>query len=311
MLDTVKGISYKAFGLMILSEISLPELPQINKAIENIDVIIETGDLTEVWDEYDQYKKHLIVTDDGVLMKIPNAAVFYIQAGKRIIVSLLKDYDEDAIRLYLLGSCMGIILMQRKILPLHGSAVAIDGKAYAFIGESGAGKSTLAAAFMNKGYELMTDDIVAISFKHNEIPIVTPAYPHQKLWKQSLQAFGMESNQYRPIFQRETKYSIPVSSQFHGSELQLGGAFELVKGNCGQITIQPTQKLKRLQTLFSHTYRNFLISRLNLMEWHFNVSTSLLNRTPMYRLQRNTLDFTAHDLVTLVLHTIHEEASVK
>lgn len=220
MLDIVKGISYKAFGLMIVSEISLPELPQINKAIENIDVIIETGDLTEVWDEYDQYKKHLIVTDDGVLMKIPNAAVFYIQAGKRIIVSLLKDYDEDAIRLYLLGSCMGIILMQRKILPLHGSAVAIDGKAYAFIGESGAGKSTLAAAFMNKGYELMTDDIVAISFKHNEIPIVIPAYPHQKLWEQSLQAFGMESNQYRPIFQRETKYSVPISSQFHGSELQ-------------------------------------------------------------------------------------------
>ena len=60
MLDTVKGISYKAFGLMILSEISLPELPQINKAIENIDVIIETGDLTEVWDEYDQYKSILL-----------------------------------------------------------------------------------------------------------------------------------------------------------------------------------------------------------------------------------------------------------
>ena len=76
---------------------------------------------------------------------------------------------------------MGIILMQRKILPLHGSAVAIDGKAYAFIGESGAGKSTLAAAFMNKGYELMTDDIVAISFKHNEIPIVTPAYASKTL----------------------------------------------------------------------------------------------------------------------------------
>ncbi|PEW86998.1 aldolase [Bacillus cereus] len=311
MLDTVKGISYKAFGLMILSEISLPELPQINKTIENIDVVIEIDGLTEVWNKHNQDKKHLIATDDGVLMKIPNAAVFYIQAGKRIIVSPLKDYDEDAIRLYLLGSCMGIILMQRKILPLHGSAVAIDGKAYAFIGESGAGKSTLAAAFMNKGYELLTDDIVAISFKHNQIPIVTPAYPHQKLWKQSLQAFGMESNQYRPIFQRETKYSVPVSSQFHGNELPLGGIFELVKGNCGQIAIQPIKKLKRLQTLFLHTYRNFLITRLNLMEWHFNVSTNLINRLPMYRLQRNTLDFTAHELVTLVLNTIHEEASVK
>ena len=38
---------------------------------------------------------------------------------------------------------MGALLMQRKILPLHGSAIAIDGKAYAFVGDSGAGKSTL------------------------------------------------------------------------------------------------------------------------------------------------------------------------
>ena len=37
--------------------------------------------------------------------------------------------DEDIIRLYILGTCMGAILMQRKILPLHGSAIAINGKA--------------------------------------------------------------------------------------------------------------------------------------------------------------------------------------
>ena len=50
------------------------------------------------------------------------------------IVSPLKRYDEDVIRLYILGTCMGAILMQRRIFPLHGSAVAINGKAYAFVG---------------------------------------------------------------------------------------------------------------------------------------------------------------------------------
>ena len=38
---------------------------------------------------------------------------------------------------YLLGTCMGTILMQRKILPLHGSAIEIEGKVYAIVGDSG------------------------------------------------------------------------------------------------------------------------------------------------------------------------------
>ena len=73
--------------------------------------------------------------------------------GNKIIVSPLDEIDEDVIRLYILGTCMGAILMQRKILPLHGSAIAINGKAYAIVGDSGAGKSTLASAFLKKGYQ--------------------------------------------------------------------------------------------------------------------------------------------------------------
>jgi serine kinase of HPr protein (carbohydrate metabolism regulator) len=79
--------------------------------------------------------------------------MFLIQEGRSIIVSPLEEYKEDVIRLYILGSCMGAILMQKRILPLHGSAVAIDGKAFAIIGESGAGKSTLASAFISRGFQ--------------------------------------------------------------------------------------------------------------------------------------------------------------
>ena len=43
----------------------------------------------------------------------------------------MKDTGEDKIRLLFLGTCMGALLIQRKILPLHGSAIEIDGKAYA------------------------------------------------------------------------------------------------------------------------------------------------------------------------------------
>ena len=71
-----------------------------------------------------------------------------MRGGNRISFSPAAGAEETAVRLYLLGTCMGALLFQRKLLPLHGSAVVINGKAYAFVGDSGAGKSTLAAAFL-------------------------------------------------------------------------------------------------------------------------------------------------------------------
>ena len=87
------------------------------------------------------------------MFQVPDTAIFCIKDGNKIIVSPIKGSEEDKIRLYILGTCMGVLLMQRKVLTLHGSAIAIDGKAYAFIGESGAGKSTLASAFIREGYQ--------------------------------------------------------------------------------------------------------------------------------------------------------------
>ena len=116
---------------------------------------------------------------------------------------------------------MGILLMQRRILPLHGSAIAIDGKAYVFIGESGAGKSTIASSFMKKGYQLLSDDVIAVSLLDGDKPWVIPAYPQQKLWQDSLNHFGMKTNDYMPLFDRETKYSVPVAEQFYNKPLPL------------------------------------------------------------------------------------------
>ena len=99
-------------------------------------------------------KQDEFVINKGLVMfQVPDIAIFAIQDGNKIFVSPMKEYEEDMIRLWILGTCMGAILMQRKVYPLHGSAVIINGKAYAFVGDSGAGKSTLASAFIQQGYQ--------------------------------------------------------------------------------------------------------------------------------------------------------------
>ena len=220
------------------------------------------------------------------MFQVPNIATFSIQDGKKISVSPIKEDDEDVIRLYILGTCMGAILMQRRILPLHGSAVVINGKAYGFMGNSGAGKSTTASAFLNHGHKLLSDDVIAVSFFHEgDIPYVTPSYPQQKLWQDSITKLGME-NKYRPIYGREDKYCIPVALNYLTDPIPLAGVFEIVKTEEEQIGIRKIDNLERFYTLYYNTYQNCFIPDLGLMEWHFNITAKIINNIEIYQLKR-------------------------
>jgi hypothetical protein len=240
MIKTAKKSTYKAFGLNMISEITLPELTLSNLIGHDIaDVEIHTRDLSQIWTEAGGTDNSFIAKENNVMFHISDVAIYLIENGNEITVSPFADSNEDQVRLYLLGTCMGIILQQRKILPLHGSVIAIEGKGYAFVGDSGAGKSTLASAFLSRGYQLLTDDVIPIEFTDEGCPIVVPSYPHQKLWQESLDQFGVESAQYRPLFGRETKFAVPVTSQFMSEPIPLGGIFELVKSDDDDIIVQP------------------------------------------------------------------------
>jgi hypothetical protein len=305
-MKTKQKFIYKAFGFTIVSEIDFPELPVIENLYELPDIEIVKGDLSNYKRELENKPYYHLVKDNQVLFYIPDAASFSVQDGNKITFSPENNIDKDLIRLYLLGTCMGIVLMQRNIVPLHGSAVEIDGKAYAFIGDSGAGKSTLASAFINEGFSLVSDDIIPVSIK-DDTPYVTPSYPQQKLWQESLSQLGMDSSNYRPIFERETKFNVPIQNKFVTAPIPLAGIFELSKKEKGELKLLQIGKLERLSILLSNTYRNFLIPRLGLLDWHLNISTKIIKHVDIYQLHRPNNGFTANDLVHKVLRTIKKE----
>lgn len=303
--------TYRAFGFDIQSEFFLPELKptKINLSFPKIEMIRSI--LQKTWTNLPNNQELFYVMPNYCMFKVPEVAIFLIRDGSVIEVEVLQENKEDHIRLFILGTCMGALLMQRKILPLHGSAIAVNGSAYAIVGDSGAGKSTTASALMQKGYHLISDDVIPVSLNSNGIPIVSPAYPQQKLWNNSLQELGLDASEYQSIADREEKYSVPVLSHFTNEALPLAGIFELTTGKGECMGFSEIQGLKRIHTLFKHTYRNFFLLKSGGMEWHFQMTAKMAKMMDFHQIERPKTTFTADEISDLILHSVARKEEVK
>jgi hypothetical protein len=83
-------------------------------------------------------------------------------SGRTIEFRRLKYATDVSFTTYLLGQALSFSLLARGCDALHASAVVVDGGAIAFLGDCGYGKSTLSAAFVARGFPILTDDVLAL-----------------------------------------------------------------------------------------------------------------------------------------------------
>lgn len=156
---------YKVYGLIVESEIELPELvPALDGPPQ---VVIHFGDVPEQLKEMIGEWSWCAASSSEFMFAIDGVARYYVSNGNKIIVErwigLEASVPPADIRLWLLGSAFGALLHQRGLLPLHVSAIRAPSGVWAFTGESGEGKSTL-AGFLHRryGWQLVSDDVSVI-----------------------------------------------------------------------------------------------------------------------------------------------------
>ena len=120
--------------------------------------------------------KALQVAPGGTLrVEIDDVASFLLEEGRSVTVAPAGGCTDRDLALFLLGSIFGLLCHQRGLYPLHASTMAIGGRAFAFAGDSGAGKSTTAAALLQLGHTLLSDDISVIDLNAGGHPRIAPA----------------------------------------------------------------------------------------------------------------------------------------
>jgi len=279
--------NYRAFGLNIVSDMELPELPPILGPHASIDLRIESGSQKTAFMLPDAALDFHRTPDGVCALRVNGVADFWVHQGSLIRMAIFADADEGMARLYLLGSAMGMALHQRGWMVMHASAVLQGGAVSLFVGDSGAGKSTLAAAFCRAGFGVLADDVMPIRVTGTGKFEVWPGARSFKLWADSLKVFGMERGLLSPIANRTEKYFVMNGLPVADAAYPL--AEIIVLDTCAEeemASLHILPKLESIRAISSNTYRPEYIDVLGRRSEHFKQCAELSAAIPVRRFRR-------------------------
>ncbi len=126
--------------------------------------------------------------DGSIYLVWPGLFEFLVSAdGLRIAARPGHKVSWESFYSYLFGQVLSFALLKQGIEPLHGTAMVLEGGAEGFLGDCGYGKSSLAAAFLQAGYPLLTDDLLVLKGNGRGF-LAYPSFPRIKLFPEIAQA---------------------------------------------------------------------------------------------------------------------------
>lgn len=282
---------YKAYGLVISSEISLPELSSFEKQ-PSVDLHIQKGYIDLPKTKSTNIHRRGVkanfgsISENNLFLNWPGIADFQAENGSLLTVQAHLS-DPEVISLFTVSEALGLILYQRNLFLLHASAVKVGNKAYCFMGNPGAGKSTTAAAFIKAGCNLLSDDLTAITFNENGEAFIIPSYPQLKIWNTTVEGLSYKNSELKPVSEGVNKFSYQPKSDFSHALVKLEKVFFLHKARNRKYLsgLMPTEIPVQL-------LRNFplplsLIKEGIKMKEHFKQSFQIASHCELFKKKRD------------------------
>ncbi len=283
--------SYRICGLSVASDIDLPGLIAGAPECEP-QVTIRRGPVPEALREPKFVGPTWQMADKQFLLHVPNVARFLLKNGDAIVFAPEAEATAEEVPIFILGTVFGILLHQREQIVLHASAVEVNGKAIVFCGSSGAGKSTLAAALVQRGYRLITDDVCAITLSEGADPIVHSDGRQLKLWAKAIAELELEELRGERVRSKLEKFYVEASDATE-EVLPLGAVYVLrevrASDNSG---IERPNVVDAALLLRSNAYRPLLVARLEQKGHYFRAAAHIANKSGIFLLIR-PFDFAA------------------
>lgn len=127
---------------------------------------------------------------DQFLLRGEGEHYFHYRRGEGITVERGADADLSEETLWLNGSVYAAIASLNGLLPIHASAVASDGRVFAFTAPAGGGKSTLVAALGDRGLPMFCDDTLVLDLSDPDRITCLPGHKRLKLRPDAIELTG-------------------------------------------------------------------------------------------------------------------------
>ncbi|HET6975024.1 MAG TPA: hypothetical protein VFI24_01775 [Pyrinomonadaceae bacterium] len=187
---------------------------------------------------------------------------------------------------YLLGPVMGFVLLLRGFISLHACAVAIDERAVAIVGPAGSGKSTTAAAFAERGYRILAEDVVTLRERDGEF-MVQPGVPSIRLWPSSVEVLYGTASALPKLTPTWDKCYLDLTQekyQFQQEPLPLAAIYLLSerRDDVSAPVVEDLTAAEGLMSLIANTYATYLMNK-EMRAREFALLQRVLSSVPLKR----------------------------
>lgn len=271
---------------------------------EDVDIIFGSNNISPAMKPIVQ---GIFIDGQQLHMSLGEYGSIQILNGKRIVLDIQsKDYD-DLFELYILGSSLAIIMIQRKIMSFHGGFIELNNRHIVITGSSGAGKSSLVTRLLKNQGKLISDDVIPLKINEKKI-YGCYSYPTQKVHQSLIDLYNLENRVIRrlPEIDKRDKYIINRKDQFLQQVLAIDMVIEVeVNKDILEPELTKLQYYEKVERLIRHFYRVEYYRFYGLQQQHLQMSMRMAKTIPYYVLSRPEEGITVEQQYHLIKTLIH------
>jgi len=201
-----------------------------------------------------------------------------------IIFHLARPEHDYQVEVILLGVLLAYWLERRGIVALHGAAVTGDGYSIGMLGPNGSGKTTLALELIDRGFRLVTDDLLAVSTDSHEA-LAHPSFPQVRLWPDQARELLGTTDGLEKAHPNYEKLRVPLpKAQLAAGPTRLVGLYVRRPPQAGTTAIEPVLGPAALFHLMFNTFARVLVDIPSSRADWFRRLGDLLERVPVFSL---------------------------
>jgi len=279
---------YRVYGMAVASDVELGSLEACDAAASQPTVTLGKGPadffrgITEglTFDPQDWFQQ-AVLADDALYMRCEGLLECVVSAeGRRVAWGRLGDAEPVSFEAHLLNFALSAALLQQGEEPLHATVVDLDGRTVGLLGESGAGKSTLAAFLIARGGDLVTDDMLRVTFTADTV--LAHRGPNRlKLFEEPAQRFlpgAVSRGHFNPL-SGKLMFQPPGAPRGPGPLRPLSALFHL--GETPDVSLTRIRGAELVKAILSSTMNTRLHTPARLAR-QFSFAERLARALPVY-----------------------------